>query len=209
MPVYPGHPQFAAMPWHTGDAARMNQLLVGEHMGTHLDSPSHLYHDPADPRHVPVDEVPLRSLAGPAVKLNFEGLGGGTLIGAAEIRAWETGHRPITPGTVAIFQFGWSAKWRSVADPEYVASWPGISQAGAAYLVDRGIRMVGTDCLGIDSSSAADGLPAHEALLSNGVPIAENLTNLAAVPEEFVFIALPLKIENGSGSPIRAVALVS
>ena len=207
MPVYPGHPQFASIPWHAGGAVRMSQLLLGEHMGTHLDSPSHVYPDVADPRHLPVDAIPLQSLAGPAVKLDFEGTEGGALIGVQEIRDWEARHGQIMPATIIICKFGWSAKWRKITDPEYVASWPGLSEAGAAYLVDRGIRMVGTDCLGIDSSSA-HGLPAHETLLANNVPIVENLANLDEVPAEFVFIALPLRIDGGSGSPIRAVALV-
>jgi arylformamidase len=207
MPVYPGHPQFASIPWHAGDAVHMNQLLIGEHMGTHLDSPSHIYPDAADPRHLTVAELPLRSLAGPAVKLDFGGLEGGTLIGPREIRDREADHRHITPDAVVICQFGWSVKWSSIADPEYIASWPGLSEAGAAYLVDRGVRMVGTDCLGIDGSSA-DGLPAHETLLGNGVPIVENLANLDEVPAAFFFMALPLRIDGGTGSPVRAVALV-
>jgi kynurenine formamidase len=67
---------------------------------------------------------------------------------------------------------------------------------------------VGTDCLGIDSSATTD-LGAHFTLLERGILIVENLRNLSAVPTVFLLLTLPLKIRDGSGSPIRAVGLVS
>jgi kynurenine formamidase len=73
-------------------------------------------------------------------------------------------------------------------------------------LADRKVRLVGTDCLGIDGSSTND-LGSHFVLLGNGILIVENLKNLDKVPSPFLLITLPLKIKEGTGSPIWAVGL--
>jgi kynurenine formamidase len=66
---------------------------------------------------------------------------------------------------------------------------------------------VGTDALSIDSSDNAE-YDAHHALLENEILILENLTNLALLPPVTCVLAFPLKFKDGSGSPVRAVALV-
>jgi arylformamidase len=208
MPVYPTHPQFASMPWRTGDISSMNQLLVSEHAGTHLDSPAHFYPNPSDPRHLAVADVPLLHLIGPAVKLDLRGTPPNSELGAADIRRWEQEHRPLAKDEAVVFQFGWSAKWRPLPEGlEYLEAWPGIDREAAEYLASRGVRGACTDCLGIDGSGTRD-LGAHLALLEHGIFIVENLCALEKVPQEFLLVTLPLKITGGTGSPIRAVALL-
>jgi kynurenine formamidase len=73
--------------------------------------------------------------------------------------------------------------------------------------VERGAALVGCDTLAIDAAGSEES-PAHHALLGNEVYIVENLNNLGALPPFCLFVALPLKIRGGSGSPVRAVALV-
>jgi arylformamidase len=208
MPVFPTHPQFFAMRWETHDPASMNQLLIGEHAGTHLDSPSHFYPDPADPRCVDVAQIPVARLAGPAVKLQLVGTPPDAQIGADAIQAWEREHRELRADDAVVLQFGWSERWgtheRAAA---YLEAWPGISAEAAGYLVERGVRTVGTDCLGIDASSSTD-LAAHFTLLEHGITIVENLCSLEHVPLEFLLVTLPLKLAGGTGSPVRAVAVV-
>ncbi|ADT84050.1 cyclase family protein [Thermococcus barophilus] len=73
----------------------------------------------------------------------------------------------------------------------------------AEFLVNAGIKAVGTDGMSIGNEEV------HRVLLSAEIPIFENLANLEKlIGKNFTFIAFPLKIENGSGSPVRAVALL-
>ncbi|WP_297435224.1 cyclase family protein [Thermococcus sp.] len=78
-----------------------------------------------------------------------------------------------------------------------------LSPEVALFLVAEGIRAVGTDAMSIGDDAV------HKILLSAEVPIFENLTNLEVLlGVEFTFMAFPLKIEGGSGGPVRAVAFV-
>lgn len=79
-----------------------------------------------------------------------------------------------------------------------------LTEDGARELVKMGVRAVGIDGPSIDRDGKA-----HRVLLGAGMPIFENLTSLELlVGREFMFIGLPLKIRGGSGSPVRAVALL-
>jgi kynurenine formamidase len=207
MPVYPTHPQFFHMRWHTGDPANMFQLLIGEHAGTHLDCPAHFYSKADDARHLSLEALPLEACIGPAVKLDFPGLDGRTELQADDIVRWEKAHERLQPGVAAIFSFGWERLWKRLPEGKaYLDSWPGITRDAAACLVERGVRLAGTDCLGIDGSATKD-LGAHFTLLGSRTPIVENLRGLEDLPLRFLLLTLPLKIREGTGSPIRAAAM--
>lgn len=90
----------------------------------------------------------------------------------------------------------------------YFHSWPGIDGKAAQYLAARHVRLVGCDCASIDASGSED-FPAHRALLSAGVLIGENFNNLGEVGSIATFVSLPLPIVDGTGSPLRAVAILS
>ncbi len=207
MPVYPTHPQFFHMRWHTGDPANLFQLLISEHAGTHLDCPAHFYPGPEDSRHLSLEALPLEACIGPAVKLDFPGLDGSTELRADDIGRWEKAHEPLQPGVAAIFHFGWDRLWKKLPEGKaYLESWPGITREAAAYLVGRGVRLAGTDCLGIDGSATKD-LGAHFTLLESRTLIVENLRGLDELPSRVLLLTLPLKIRDGTGSPIRAAAM--
>ena len=75
-------------------------------------------------------------------------------------------------------------------------------------MMDRKVKIVGTDCIRIDPGNGGDGgrLNAHYPLLPKGILILENLCNLEAIGLVSYFMAFPLRIAHGSGSPVRAVA---
>ena len=82
-----------------------------------------------------------------------------------------------------------------------------MTKAAARVLVDWGVGLVGIDTANIDRPDGA-GYPAHHTLLRANVPVIENVANLAALRStSFLLVALPLKLEGASGSPIRLVAL--
>ena len=78
--------------------------------------------------------------------------------------------------------------------------------AEAVLVEDGKIKAVGTDAMTVDAY-IHDNYPAHDIFLNKEILIIENLNNIDKLPDNFIFIALPLKIANGSASPIRAVAL--
>lgn len=207
MPVYPTHPQYFHMKWDTHDPANLYQLLISEHTGTHLDCPYHFIGSPGDEGRVSLERVPVERFINRAVKLDFQGTPGALELKAADIRRWEADHRPLRGGEAAIFYFGWDRKWATLPEGKpFLESWPGLAREAGEYLAERKVALVGTDCLGIDGSSTAD-IGTHYALLEGGILIVETLNHLDRVPEEFLLVTLPLKIKDGTGCPVRALAL--
>jgi kynurenine formamidase len=207
MPVYPTHPQYFHMLWDTHDPANLYQLLISEHTGTHLDCPFHFVGRPGDESRVSLEKVPVERFVNRAVKLDFRGTPGTQELGAADIRRWEGEHRPLREGEAAVFYFGWDRKFARLPEGQpFLENWPGIKREAGEYLAERGVVLVGTDCLGIDGSSTTD-IGTHFALLEKGILIVETLNHLDQVPDEFLLVTLPLKIKDGTGCPVRALAL--
>lgn len=106
-----------------------------------------------------------------------------------------------------LFNFGWSQYWKlRPEDTLYTQDWPGVSMEAAEYLVEKSAAALGVDTLSPDPPAALATTPIHPFVLEKQVLIIENLTHLELLPEFFLFVALPLKIAGGSGSPVRAVA---
>jgi arylformamidase len=83
-----------------------------------------------------------------------------------------------------------------------------LSVASAQLLIDRGVRLVGTDALSIEPpESVAAGAPVHRLLLSAGVPILEGLVLDQVPASEYFLVALPLRLQHSEASPVRAVLL--
>lgn len=210
MPTYPTHTKFFQNVWQSkGDIAMMNQLVIGEHTGTHIDSPSHFPIDGPN-RSKSIDQILGTEIMGRCVKI-FAGsdLELDAMVGTLPLVEWEAINGPILEGDIVIFDFSWEKKRWALGEKgfSYLEGWPGISEESADFLRDRGVKAVGTDCMSLDSSDGGRGkLPAHFKLLTAGIYIIENLTNLEKLPNLSIFMALPLRIANGTGSPIRAIA---
>jgi kynurenine formamidase len=209
IPAYPTHARFGLTLYESyeyGDVARHYGLTMSEHTGTHMDAPLHFIQE--GPAHYGTDEVPLDRLAGRAATIEATGLGPGELLNVGRIEDWEEEHGAIEVGDRVLIRYGWDRRW--TAGPEgrrFLEDWPGLSGEAAEYLVGKGVSLVGCDTLAIDATVSVEN-PAHYALLGNEVYIVENLKNLDRLPPFCLLLALPLKIKGGSGSPVRAVALV-
>jgi kynurenine formamidase len=87
-----------------------------------------------------------------------------------------------------------------------MAEYPGVSWDGAEYLARKGVVNIGTDCPGIDNSHDPE-FSGHMVCKKYGIVNTENLANLGElVWRRFQFFGLPLHIQGGTGSPIRAIA---
>ena len=208
IPFFPTHTRFHQMDvGRSDDPAIMFQILMHEHNGTHVDAPAHYIAEGPDPERHFMQSVRPDSLIGPAAILDVSETQE-SLLSLNAVRAWEDSYGPVRRNEIVIFNFGWHRKWKLWADgADFVENWPGLHRDVALYLLERGVRAVGTDCLGLDAHGSTE-IPAHHHLLRNDILIMENLAALDGLPQRVFFLAAPLRIRRGSGSPIRALALI-
>ena len=177
-----------------GTEFQIGRIDMVANTGTYVDSPFHRYADGKD-----LSELDLNSLA------NLDGV---------VIRVPRSFGRAITRkafggkslgGKAVLVHTGWDAHWRT---EQYFEGHPYLTKDAVEYLVSSRVRLVGIDSLNIDDTR--DGSrPAHSLLLKAGIPIAEHMCNLGAVPDTgFRFFALPVKVKGFGSFPVRAFCLV-
>ncbi|MDQ0473255.1 cyclase family protein [Labrys wisconsinensis] len=203
MPTWPTHPSFeqrAVSSIENGDASCNHALCLSEHTGTHFDAPAHFI------RHgLAIDRIPPGRFFGRMATIDGRAVGADGAAGPELVLAWERQHGPIEAEDAVFFHFGWDRLWSDAA--AFRAHWPGLAPETAQLLRRRDVRAVGSDCLSVDPAPST-GFEAHRILLGAGVLIGENFNNLGLLPPLCTLIALPLPIAGGSGSPLRAIALV-
>ncbi len=212
MPHYPTHSKFFHNLWGSywhGSRSLTYQLVMNEHNGTHVDAPAHFISDAKPEAHVTIDRVPVGALVGRGVKLDCRKMHEGDSVSREFIVRWEAEHGALKAGDIVLFNFGWSARWALRPDDQrYTSDWPGVAMDAAHYLIEKSVAALGVDTLSPDPPAALAQNPIHPVVLEKQVLIIENLANLEQLPDFFLFLALPLKIRGGSGSPVRAVAVV-
>lgn len=213
IPTFPTHPKYIIADYVSmDDVAEFKQLIMCDHSGTHIDSPSHFVPDPEDARRISTAELDLAQLIGRALVMTFGPFEPTSHhISLEQVQAWEAANEPVRSGDIVILNTRWAQRWKPVPEGfDYLRGWPGLSGEAASYLRGKGVKAVGIDCISIDPGDVSgDDLKAHYEFLPHGVLVLENLTNLDSLPPVCLFAALPLKIAGGTGSPVRAVALVS
>lgn len=182
------------------------QLTMSEHAGTHMDAPLHIIAEGQLSKYS-IDKVPLTNVMGRLAMITANMQSG--LLTKKHVEDWEKQNGNIEKGDIVLINFGWEKYWPvSHQGSEFTNSFPGVSAEAAQYFVDRQVKIVGSDTLSLDIYDSID-FPAHRILLGNGLLVIENLKNLYLLPAYSYFIGLPLKISAGSGSPMRALALVA
>jgi kynurenine formamidase len=183
-----------------------------EHYGTHLDAPAHFASGVWT-----VDQIPAERLVRPLVVIAVRDRAQNNSdyeLSTQDIAAWEEAHGTIPNGVVVCAYTGWDQRWNSSEQyrneqSDGLTHYPGFSLEAVELLVN-GRSAVG---LGIDTMSVEKGattsFPVHYFTSRAGLYHLENLANLAAVPAAGATVVVaPLKLENGSGSPARVLALV-
>ncbi|HJR53048.1 MAG TPA: cyclase family protein [Gemmatimonadota bacterium] len=190
-------------------------FCAAEHGGTHLDAPIHFAEGARTSA-----EIPLEDLIGDAVVVDVTDAAAADrdlAIGVDAFESWESAHGPIPARAIVLLRTGWGERWpdaerylgTAARGQEAVSDlhFPGLSEAGAAWLVERGIRAVGIDTASIDRGQSTE-FRAHRVLAAANVPIFENVASLDRVAVRgATVVALPMKIAGGTGGPLRIVAI--
>jgi kynurenine formamidase len=192
-----------------------NALCAPEHGGTHLDAPIHF----AAGRRT-TDQVPLEQLMGEAVVIDVARSARADRdyrLTREDVLGFERRHGRIAPGTIVLLRTGWSRHWpdrkRYLGDdtPGDASRlhFPSFGVEAARLLVEqRKVAALGVDVASIDYGQSRDFM-VHRIAAAWNVPGLENLKALEALPPRgATVIALPMKIEGGSGGPARVVALL-
>lgn len=191
MPAYPGNPDFELQPLKRiaqGGSSNVSRLILGTHTGTHVDAPKHFIDDGAS-----VESLSLELLLGRARVVEILRRGG---ISAEDLSA-----AGLREDLRVLLKTPNSALWNSTAFHE---DYTHLSEGGARYLVEQGVKLVGIDYLSVEQFRKP-GAPAHRMLLSNGVIIIEGLNLSDAEPGMYEMYCLPLPVTGGDGAPARVV----
>jgi kynurenine formamidase len=186
-----------------------------EHGGTHLDAPIHF-----SEKGNTAERIPLTQLMGPAVVIDVSRKANANRdyrLSVDDVRQFERANGTIKPGTIVLLRTGWSTRYSSKKaylgdDTPGVTTnlhFPSFGAEATRLLVnDRKIGAVGIDAASIDYGPSTDFM-VHRIVYGANIPGFENLTNLDQLPATgATLIALPMKIEGGSGAPLRAIALI-
>ncbi len=192
-----------------------NTFSAPEHGGTHLDAPIHF-----SEKGQTSDKIPLEHLMGPAVVIDItrqSATNSDYRLTRGDVLEFEKRYGRIRPGTIVLLRTGWSKRWPNrkpyLGDdtPGEVSRlhFPSFSEDAARLLVSqRHAKALGVDVASIDYGQSKDFI-VHRIAAERNVPGLENLTNLEQLPPTGAsVIALPIKIEGGSGGPVRVIALV-
>ena len=199
---------------HGGFYYSAYNFSAAEHGGTHVDAPVHF----AEGR-LSVDRLPVGQLIGPGIVIDVSRQASQNvdyLVMAADLRAHESTHGRISKGSIVLLKTGRAGlypdrvKYMGTAERGAAAvpklHFPGLSKGGASLLVAREIGAVGIDTPSIDYGQSKK-FEAHVTLMKGNIPAFENVADMSALPPRgATIIALPMKIEGGSGAPLRIIA---
>ena len=208
-------PQVRADGQHSTHGAASNIWEIHEHTGSHVDAPFHF-----DPDGLTVDELPVDILFfRPFKKFDLttydlkpgEPAGRDLLIEAGN----RGGFSALENGDVAVIDFGWDRYLPDGFEAREEGWWgrnqPGLSDDACDYLATAGVSAVASDTAACDISmndgQMVGGAGHGHYFLPNGILIVEGLRGLAEVPPAGLFVALPLKLAEGTASPVRVLLL--
>jgi kynurenine formamidase len=190
---------------------------AAEHGGTHIDAPVHF----AKGRHS-VDAIPLEQLMGPAIVIDVSrqcARDRDYLVSQSDFTSWERQFGRIPADAIVFLRTGFGRFYpdrkrylgtdargdAAVADLHF----PGLHPEAARWLVkNRTIKAIGLDTASIDYGQSTL-YESHRILFERNIPAFENVANLHRLPMKgATIIALPMKIKDGSGGPLRIIAIL-
>ncbi|CAH0564195.1 unnamed protein product [Brassicogethes aeneus] len=189
----------------------MYDFAAGEHGGTHLDAPYHFNENAWKLGEIPFNRLisqgaflDLSTVVSASPDPNFQ-------VQPSHLEQWEKINGPFKNGTILLIKFGWSKFWPNKTDymglQNGTLNFPGISKAAAQWITSsKKFYGVGVDTASVDPGNSTD-FAAHRELSKGylfNMEMVQIVENLPA--QGFKLFALPMKIEFGTGGPLRLVA---
>lgn len=195
-----------------------NRYAASEHGGTHIDAPAHF----ADGGKT-VDQLAAADLVGQAVVIDVSAAAEQQpdyQVSVQDFLDWEKAQGgPIPAQAIVLLRTGYGKRWPDAKrylgtdqrGPQAVRDlhFPGLHPQAALWLTQqRQIKAIGLDTASIDHGQSTQ-FESHRILFEKNIPALENLAHLDALPARGAFVvAAPMKIQGGSGAPLRVLAWV-
>lgn len=212
MPIWPGHqfPYVMVNQTHEGFRQRYgtaagfeaHNWLISEHTGTHADAIFEYAEDG-----LTVDRTPLEYYYGEATCIDLSHVRHPDYITVDDLRAAvAAGGQEIRKGDILLLETGQGE--RTYPSKEFAEVYTGLDREAALWIADQGVVNIGTDSVSVDHSDDLE-FSAHMVCAEYRIVITEILTNLGPlVGKRFEFYGLPVKFRDGTGAPIRAIAVL-
>lgn len=173
-----------------GSMVNISQVRMGVHTGTHVDAPLHFIDHGRS-----IDEVDTSLFSGWVHVVDARG--------KEIIRTEHITHLVFREEKAVFFRTSYSDK---TLNGHFDKNYTGLSIEAARYLLDHGIRVIGTDALSIERFGEED-FSVHKTLLRNDVLIVEGLCLSNVVPGRYRYICMPLLLKGSDGSPARVILI--
>jgi arylformamidase len=189
--TYPGNTPYsleAVKRIAKGDSSNVSTLHLSAHSGTHVDAPRHFFDEAPG-----VEGLPLEMLFGRARVIE--------ITSRKAIAADELADADLSEDIRVLIKTSNSRLWGSA---DFQRDYVGVTEDGAKYLLDHGVKLVGVDYLSVEQFKKA-GAPAHHVLLGGGVIVIEGLNLRDVEPGVYEMFCLPLPVVGSDGAPARVV----
>ena len=191
LPTYPHNTPFTLEPIKRlarGDSSNVSTLHMSAHTGTHVDAPWHFFDEGSG-----TEALPLELLIGPARVIAIDSRNG---VAADDLDAVD-----LSDDTRLLIK---THNSRVGGSPAVHEDYVGVTESGARYLVEHGIKVVGVDYLSVEQFRTP-GAPAHRVLLGAGTIVIEGLDLRNVEPGLYEMFCLPLRVVGSDGAPARVV----
>jgi arylformamidase len=191
LPAYPGNTPFtleAVKRIASGDTSNVSTLHLSAHAGTHVDAPRHTFD-----QGMGAETLPLELLCG---RTRVIELTTRRTIAAEDLAGFD-----LNEDLRVLLKTHNSRLWGSATFHE---DFIGLSEGAARFLIEHGVKVVGTDYLSIEEFRKP-GAPAHKTLLGQGAIVIEGLNLRDVEPGVYEMFCLPLRIVGSDGAPARVI----
>jgi len=193
LPVWPGDPKIELKKIskiEDGEEANVTHISACVHIGTHVDAPDHFLGNGQT-----VENLPLDLLVGSAFVVE--------MLVDSQVSAVDLQSASIPEGTKRLLIKTSNSQLWADGVTEFKSDFIALEADAAAYLVNKGVEVVGVDYLSV--APFADPAPTHRILLEAGVLVIEGLNLSMIEPGEYTLMCLPLKISGSDGAPARVL----
>ncbi|MGD9808039.1 MAG: cyclase family protein [Deferribacterales bacterium] len=197
MPVYPGTkpPEIKVETTIGKNGFEERLITMFSHTGTHMDTPCHIMEGGRS-----LSDYDISDFTGRGVLIDVRGM---EIVSLSYIKSYEA---ELKGADFAVLMSGWSKRW---GDDRYFTNYPVLSEEASLFLAKSGLKGICVDMISVDPVDTVD-FGNHKIFFGHEMLIVENLANLDKLEgKEFAISCLPLNIERGDGSPVRAFAIIS